>query len=93
MRVENFVLPLNGEVFKSRSLWLRHWSKKEPAYENQELFPTFAKGCILATRIKIKHVYQRKGGGGGGGVEIGFTERGAPTMKLKEFFNEYIYFC
>ena len=89
MRVENFVLPLNGEVFKSCSLWLRHWSKKEPTYENQELFPTFAKGCILATRIKIKHVYQRKGGG----VEMGFTERGAPTMKQKEFFKEYIYFC
>ena len=65
MRVENFVLPLNGEVFKSRSLWLRHWSKREPAYENQEPFPKLAKGCILATRIKIKHVYQRKGGGGG----------------------------
>ena len=64
MRVENFVLPLNGEVFKSRSLWLRHWSKKEPAYENQELFPTFAKGCIMAMRIKIKHVNQRKGGEG-----------------------------
>ena len=54
MRVENFVLPLNGEVFKSRSLWLRDWSKKEPAYENQELFPTFAKGCKVATRIKTK---------------------------------------